>query len=66
MVFTGMWGCFFHVVMDYFGMENYFIKMYECPEVVEAVTEHVVNFYVEANEKFLSGLGDRADVLLRQ
>lgn len=62
MVFTGMWGCFFHVVMDYFGMENYFIKMYECPEVVEAVTEHVVNFYVEANEKFLSGLGDRADV----
>lgn len=62
MVFTGMWGCFFHVVMDYFGMENYFIKMYECPEVVEAVTEHVVNFYVEANEKFLAGLGDRADV----
>lgn len=60
-VFTGMWSCFFHIVADFFGMENYFIKMYECPEVVEAVTERVVDFYVAANEKFFAGLGDRAD-----
>lgn len=63
MVFTGMWGHFFHIVADFFGMENYFIKMYEDPEIVEAVTDHVVDFYVRANEKFLSGLGDRADVM---
>ena len=63
MVFTGMWSCFFHVVADFFGMENYFIKMYENPAVVEAVTEHVVDFYVQANEKFFAGLGDRADVM---
>ncbi|MBQ4354873.1 MAG: hypothetical protein IJC71_08275 [Clostridia bacterium] len=63
MVFTGMWSCFFHIVADFFGMENYFIKMYENPAVVEAVTEHVVDFYVQANEKFFSGLGDRADVM---
>ncbi len=62
-VFTGMWSCFFHIIADFFGMENYFIKMYECPEVVEAVTERVVDFYVEANEKFFAGLGDRADVM---
>ncbi len=60
-VFTGMWGCFFHLVADFFGMENYFIKMYEEPEIVEAVTEHVVDYYVEANDKFFAGLGDRAD-----
>jgi len=63
MVFTGMWSCFFHLVADYFGMENYFIKMYEAPEIVEAVTEHIVDFYVQANEKFFAGLGDRADVM---
>ena len=63
MVFTGMWGCFFHVVMDYFGLENYFIKMYDEPELVEAMTERIVDFYVEANDKFLSGIGDRADVV---
>lgn len=62
-VFTGMWSPFFHQVADFFGMENYFIKMYEEPEIVEAVTEHVVDYYVEANEKFFSGLGDRADYM---
>ena len=61
--FSGMWSCFFHVVADFFGMENYFVKMYESPAVVEALTERVVDFYVAANEKFFAGLGDRADVM---
>ena len=63
MVFTGMWSCFFHNICDFFGMENYFIKMYENPEIVEALTEKVVDFYVAANDKFFAGLGDRADVM---
>ena len=63
MVFTGAWSCFFHVVSGFFGMENYFIKMYENPLIVEALTEKIVDFYVEANEKFFAGLGDRADVM---
>ncbi len=58
-----MWGCYYHIVADFFGMENYFVKMYENPAVVEAVTERVVDFYVAANEKFFAGLGDRADIM---
>lgn len=49
-VLSGMWSPFFHVVADFFGMDNYFIKMYTDPEVVEAVTERVVDFYLQANE----------------
>jgi len=60
-VLTGMWTCFFHVVADYFGMENYFIKMYTDPDVVDAVTGHVVDFYLEANDRFFKALGDDAD-----
>lgn len=63
MVFTGVWSPFFHVVADFFGMENYFIKMYEEPEIVQEVTRRVVDFYVEANIRFFAGLGDRADVM---
>ena len=63
MVFTGLWSCFFHIVADFFGMENCFVKMYESPKLVEAVTEKVVDYYVAANEKFFSGLGDRADIM---
>ena len=60
-VFTGFWSPFFHIVADFFGLENYFLKMYTHPEVVEAVTEHVVNFLVEANDRFFAALGDDAD-----
>lgn len=61
--FTGLWACFFHLAADFFGMENYFIKMYECPAVVEAVTERIVDFFVAASDQFFAGLGDRADVM---
>jgi uroporphyrinogen decarboxylase len=63
MVFTGMWSHFFHILCDFFGMENYFVKMYENPEVVEAATERIVDYYVAANDKFFAGLGDRADTM---
>jgi uroporphyrinogen decarboxylase len=35
--------------------------MYTNPKVVECLTEKIVDFYVEANEKFFSELGDGAD-----
>jgi uroporphyrinogen decarboxylase len=62
MVFTGLWSSFFHCAADFFGMENYFVKMYEAPKLVDAVTEKITDFYVAANEKFFAGLGNRADV----
>ncbi len=62
-VFTGMWTSFFHVVADYFGMENYFTKMYTHPEIVDAVTGHVVDFYAEANDRFFRQVGDAADIM---
>lgn len=62
-VFTGMWSHFFHLIADFFGMENYFIKMYENPAVVDAVTEKVVDYYVAMNEEFFKGLGDSADIM---
>ena len=61
-IFSGVWAPFFHVVGDYFGMDNYFVKMYTDPAVVEAVTEHVVDFYVGVNEIAFAQAGDDIDV----
>lgn len=61
-ILTGIWSPFFHTVANYFGMENYFIKMYTYPGVVEAVTEHVLDFYIGANQKFYRDIGDLTDV----
>ncbi len=60
-VLSGMWAPFFHVVADFFGMENYFVKMYTDPAVVEAVTEHVVDFYLEANARYFAEVGHGMD-----
>jgi uroporphyrinogen decarboxylase len=58
---SGMWTCFYHDIMDLFGMESYMIKMYTHPEVVEAVTDRVCGFYYETNERLFAQAGDLID-----
>lgn len=60
-IFGGMWMPFFHTVADFFGMENYFMKMFTTPHIVKAVTDKVVNFYLEANRRCLDTMGDKID-----
>ncbi len=62
-IFTGFWSHFFHLACDFFGMENYFLKMYTDPLIAEAVTTKIVDFYEEANDRFFTALGNRADIL---
>jgi len=57
----GMWCCFFHNAADFFGMENYFVKMYSDPEVVDAVTRRICEFYLAANERFFEQAGAELD-----
>jgi uroporphyrinogen decarboxylase len=58
---SGMWCSFYHGIMDLLGMENYMIKMYTHPEVLDAVTDRVCSFYYEANERFFAKAGRRVD-----
>jgi len=51
---SGFWTCYFHNVADLIGMEEYFVKMHTAPEVVQAVTDKVCEFYYEANERFFA------------
>ena len=50
-IVSGAWAPFYHNVADMFGMENYFVKMHTDPELVIAVTEKVVNLYLNMNER---------------
>lgn len=59
--FGGMWSPFYHLLGDMFGMENYFIKMYTHPEVVKAVTSHVVDYYLAGTERFFKEAGEEVD-----
>jgi len=58
---SGFWSCFFHDVADFFGMENYFVKMFTHPQVVHAVTRKVVDFYLQANDRYYTQAGRQMD-----
>jgi len=60
-VLSGMWSCFFHDACDFFGMENYFVKMHTDPKIVDAVTRRIVDFYLEANEMLYGKAADKID-----
>ncbi len=62
-IFGGMWTCYFHTLCDFFGMENYFMKMHTHPAVVEAATEKVLDFYEQANRRCFEAMGDKIDVM---
>lgn len=57
----GMWTCFYHNVMDLMGMQNYLVNMYENPELVNAITDRVCQFYYDANERYFEMAGDLVD-----
>jgi len=58
---SGLWSPFFHDIMDLFGLEQYFTKMYTHAEVVEAATDRVCRFYFDGNERFFDAAGDLID-----
>ncbi|MCL2879316.1 MAG: hypothetical protein FWF29_03640 [Treponema sp.] len=60
-VLSGSWSCFFHDACNFFGMQSYFEKMYTDPAVVDAVTRHIVDFYLEINEKLYALAGNKID-----
>jgi uroporphyrinogen decarboxylase len=60
-VLSGSWSGFYHYACSFFGMENYFTKMYTDPAVVDAVTRHIVDFYLEINEILFNLAGNKID-----
>ncbi len=50
-ILGGDWSPLWHDVIDLLGMENLYIKMYENPELVDAVFENVANYYLAVNRK---------------
>lgn len=58
---SGMWTSFYHDVMDIFGFEEYLVKMHTHPQIVEAVTDQVCQFYYDANERLFQEAGDTID-----
>jgi uroporphyrinogen decarboxylase len=60
-VLCSTWGSIFSNTWNFFGMENCMIKMFTHPDLVKAVTGHLTDFYLGANEILFSEAGKKID-----
>jgi len=61
-LFSGSWTPIWHLLTDFFGMENCFVKMYTHPDVVSAVMKRMTDFYILVNRRFFERYGHLTDV----
>ena len=60
-VIGGIWASVFTHTAALFGLEHYLVKMHTHPEVVEAVTQRVVEIYERASRIVFDAVGDLYD-----
>lgn len=61
-ILGGEWAPFFHDVIDLLGMENFFVKMRDDPELVDAVLDHAVDYYFEISRRTFEAAADEIDI----
>lgn len=61
-ILGGDWSPFWHDAIDLLGMENMYMKMYDCPELVDSVMTHLVDFYAAVNQKIFDAAADEIDI----
>jgi uroporphyrinogen decarboxylase len=62
-ILGGDWSPFWHDAIDLLGMENLYLKMYDDPPVVDAVFQHIADFYATSNQRILNAASHAIDIL---
>jgi hypothetical protein len=61
-ILGGDWSPFFHDAIDLLGMENLYLKMYDQPELVDAVLGHLVDYYAEVSRRIFDAAAPAIDI----
>jgi uroporphyrinogen decarboxylase len=61
-ILGGDWSPFWHDLIDLLGMENMYLAMYDQPELVDAVIEHMVDYYAAVSRNIFDAAADAIDV----
>ena len=61
-ILGGEWSPFWHDAIDMLGMENLYFKMHDEPEIVDAVLQHMVDFYAAASQRTFDAAADAIDI----
>ena len=61
-ILGGDWSPFWHDAIDFFGMENLYVNMYEQPELVDALMQHMVDYYAAVSRNIFDAAADAIDI----
>ena len=61
-ILGGDWSPFWHDAIDLLGMENLYMKMYDEPELVDAVMQYLADYYVAVSQRIFDAAGDVIDI----
>jgi uroporphyrinogen-III decarboxylase len=61
-ILGGDWSPFWHDAIDLLGMETLYLKMYDEPELVDALLTHIVDYYTEVSRRIFEEASDVIDV----
>ncbi|MCK5849265.1 MAG: hypothetical protein KAH23_00010 [Kiritimatiellae bacterium] len=61
-ILGGDWSPFWHDAIDLLGMETLYLKMYDEPEILDALLNHIVNFYAESSQRIFDEAADEIDI----
>lgn len=61
-ILGGDWSPFWHDLIDLLGMENMYLKMYDRPELVDAVLGHLVDYYAAVSQNIFDAAAEAIDV----
>jgi uroporphyrinogen decarboxylase len=61
-ILGGDWSPFWHDAIDLLGMENLYMKMYDQPEFVDSVIQHLVDYYAEVSRRIFDIAADVIDI----
>lgn len=61
-ILGGDWSPFWHDLIDLLGMEAMYLKMYDDPELIDAILEHVTDYYFEVSRRIFDTAADVVDI----
>lgn len=61
-ILGGDWSPFWHDLIDLLGMENMYLKMYDAPELLDAILQHMVDYYAASSQRIFDAAADVIDI----
>ena len=61
-ILSGDWSPFWHDAIELLSMENLYFKMYDEPEIVDAVMTRLLDYYAEVNRRIFDAAADVIDI----